>query len=60
MLQLAPARPGLGPNASLKYEAELHPLDGLRLTDVEMDATLTLILTHVEGWARTYSATLSV
>ncbi len=60
MLQLGPARPGLGPHASLKYEAELRPLDRLGLTDVEMDATLTLILTHVEGCARTYIATQSI
>jgi AcrR family transcriptional regulator len=52
MLQIAIGRPVLGPHASLKYEAELRPLDKLGLSDVEMDATLTLILTHVEGCAR--------
>lgn len=52
MLQIIRARPLLGPNASLKYEAELRPLDRLGLTDVEMDAALTLVLTHVEGTAR--------
>ena len=56
MLQTPSARPVLGPNASLKYEAELHPLDNLGLSDVEMDATLTLILTHVEGCARAQAA----
>lgn len=60
MLALGSARPGLGPNASLKYEAELRPLDQLGLTDVEMDATLTLILTHVEGCARTHAAAQSI
>lgn len=45
-------RTALGPNITLKYEAELRPLDGLGLTDVEMDSALTLILTHVEGTAR--------
>ncbi|WP_394822051.1 TetR/AcrR family transcriptional regulator [Pendulispora albinea] len=45
-------RPVLGPNGSLKYEAELRPLEGLGLTDVEMDSVLSLILTHVEGAAR--------
>ena len=44
--------PAIGPHASLKYEAELRPLDKLGLSDVEMDATLTLVLTHVEGCAR--------
>ena len=53
MLQITIGRPVLGPHASLKYEAELRPLDKLGLSDVEMDATLTLILSHVEGCART-------
>jgi AcrR family transcriptional regulator len=52
MLQITTGRPVLGPHSSLKYEAELRPLDGLGLSDVEMDAALTLILTHVEGCAR--------
>ena len=52
MLQIATGRSVLGPHASLKYEAELRPLDKLGLSDVEMDAVLTLILTHVEGAAR--------
>ncbi|MFI7537452.1 TetR/AcrR family transcriptional regulator [Streptosporangium sp. NPDC049376] len=53
MLQVTGGRPALGPNAVLKYEAELRPLDGIGLTDLEMDAVLTLVLTHVEGTART-------
>jgi AcrR family transcriptional regulator len=52
MLQLSTGRPVLGPHTSLKYEAELRPLDNLGLSDVEMDAALTLVLTHVEGCAR--------
>lgn len=52
LLQIINARPVLGPHTILKYEAELRPLDALGLTDVEMDAVLTLILTHVEGTAR--------
>ncbi|XXX82464.1 TetR/AcrR family transcriptional regulator [Sorangium sp. So ce134] len=52
LLEIVRARPVLGPNASLKYEAELRPLDGLGLADVEMDSVLTLLLTHVEGAAR--------
>lgn len=52
MLQAPTGRPVLGPHASMKYEAELRPLDGLGLSDVEMDAALTLVLTHVEGCAR--------
>lgn len=45
-------RTALGPNITLKYEAELRPLDGLGLTDVEMDSTLALLVTHVQGTAR--------
>jgi len=52
MLEISTGRPVLGPHASIKYEAELRPLDNLGLSDVEMDAALTLILTHVEGCAR--------
>jgi AcrR family transcriptional regulator len=52
MLHIVNARPVLGPNASLKYEAELRPLDNVGLSDVEMDSVLTLVLTHVEGTAR--------
>jgi hypothetical protein len=52
MLQLTTGRPVLGPHAMLKYEAELRPLDNLGLSDVEMDAVLTLLISHVEGCAR--------
>lgn len=46
----------LGPNSTLRYEAELRPLDGLGLTDVEMDSALTLVLSHVEFIARQAAA----
>ena len=52
LLEVLPGRPALGPNVSLKYEAELRPLDNIGLSDVEMDGVLTLVLTHVEGTAR--------
>jgi AcrR family transcriptional regulator len=52
LLSVTDGRPILGPHLSLKYEAELRPLDHLGLSDVEMDAVLTLVLTHVEGCAR--------
>ncbi|HEY0639579.1 MAG TPA: TetR/AcrR family transcriptional regulator [Pseudonocardiaceae bacterium] len=52
LLDVAGARPVLGPHTSLKYEAELRPLDGVGLTDVEMDSVLTLVLGHVDGTAR--------
>lgn len=56
LLRITRGRPLLGPRAIFKYEAELRPLDGLGLSDVEMDAALTLVLTHVEGCARAQAA----
>jgi AcrR family transcriptional regulator len=52
MLDVARARPLLGPNVSRKYEAELRPLDNLGLSDIEMDSVLTLLSAHVESVAR--------
>jgi AcrR family transcriptional regulator len=45
-------RTTLGPNVTLRYEAELRPLDGLGLSDVEMDSTLSLVTGHVLATAR--------
>lgn len=52
LLPVLGGRPVLGPRLNTKYEAELRPLDGIGLTDVEMDSVLTLVLVHVEGMAR--------
>jgi AcrR family transcriptional regulator len=52
LLQVIAGRPVLGPNINRKYEAELTPLDGIGLTDIEMDSVLTTVLVHVEGLAR--------
>jgi AcrR family transcriptional regulator len=52
LLELSDGRPVLGPHTTLKYEAELRPLDHLGLTEVEMDAVLTLVLAHVGSAAR--------
>lgn len=48
----ASSRPPLGPNLITKYEYELGTVDGIGLTDVEMDAVLTLIGGFVQGTAR--------
>jgi AcrR family transcriptional regulator len=56
LLQLDRSRPVLGPNTTDNYEAELRPLDGVGLTDVEMDSVLTLVLTHVAGTAKALTA----
>jgi AcrR family transcriptional regulator len=53
LLHLSHARPVMGPHVSRNYEAELRPLDGIGLTDIEMDDTLTLVLSHVRSLART-------
>ncbi|NUT33927.1 MAG: TetR family transcriptional regulator [Hamadaea sp.] len=52
LLAAASVRPAFGPHAFVKYEAELRPLDGIGLTDVEMDAALSVILSHVNGQAQ--------
>jgi AcrR family transcriptional regulator len=52
MLQIFTGRPPLGPHSLAKYDLELRVVDGIGLSDVEMDAAVTLVQTHVEGVAR--------
>jgi AcrR family transcriptional regulator len=52
LVHMAAARPGLGPNMLAKYDYELGAVEGIGLTDVEMDSVLTLVLGHVTGAAR--------
>ena len=54
LLDIRSSRPTLGPHVSRKYEVELRPLDGIGLSDVEMDAALTLVLSHVDSTARAH------
>ncbi|WP_212732770.1 TetR/AcrR family transcriptional regulator C-terminal domain-containing protein [Streptomyces sp. TP-A0874] len=49
---LAIGRPVPGPGASAKYETELRALDGIGLTDIGMEHTLTALLSLVRGTAR--------
>lgn len=49
---LATGRPVPGPGASAKYETELRALDGIGLTDIEMEHTLTALHSLVHGTAR--------
>lgn len=58
LLDHGSARPVLGPHTLLAYETELRPLDGIGLSDVEMDAVVTLVLSHVAGAARARSDVL--
>ncbi|MGW1255237.1 TetR/AcrR family transcriptional regulator [Streptomyces sp. NPDC002513] len=48
---ISTARPPLGPGLMAKYEHELSALDGLGLSDVEMDDCLTFLLTFVQACA---------
>lgn len=52
MLQVAQHRPVLGPNLIAKYDGELRAVDGIGLTDIEMDSVIRLITQYVEGAAR--------
>jgi AcrR family transcriptional regulator len=52
LLQVATSRPVLGPNVTAKYDYELRAVDGIGLTDVEMDSVITLITGFVHGTAR--------
>ncbi|WP_327102147.1 TetR/AcrR family transcriptional regulator [Nonomuraea glycinis] len=52
LLQVAASRPVLGPNVTAKYDYELRAVDGIGLTDVEMDSVITLVAGFVHGTAR--------
>ncbi|MFG3441716.1 TetR/AcrR family transcriptional regulator [Nonomuraea sp. NPDC047897] len=52
LLQVATSRPVLGPNVTAKYDHELRAIDGIGLTDVEMDQVITLVTGFVHGTAR--------
>jgi AcrR family transcriptional regulator len=52
MLELVTFRPPLGPGLFAKYDHELRALEGIGLTDVEMDSVLTLVLGYVQSAAR--------
>lgn len=53
LLQVATSRPPLGPNVMAKYEWELTAIEGIGLSDVEMDATVALVNGYVHGAVRT-------
>ena len=52
MLQIVAYRPPLGPNLIAKYEYELSAVDGIGLTDLEMDHVLTLVGSYAAAAAR--------
>ncbi|GAA3359298.1 TetR/AcrR family transcriptional regulator [Saccharopolyspora gregorii] len=51
-LEIGTARPVLGPKETAKYERELRTVDGIGLTEVEMDSVLSLVLGHARTAAR--------
>ncbi|WP_018657825.1 TetR/AcrR family transcriptional regulator [Actinomadura flavalba] len=53
LLQVVTARPPLGPHALARYENALRAVEGLGLTDVEMDSVVAL----VEGFAASAART---
>ena len=52
LLQIAASRPLLGPNMTALYDAELAAVDGLGLTDIDMDLVVSLLDDYVRGAAR--------
>ncbi len=52
MLEVATHRPALGPNLLAKYDRELSAVDGIGLTEIEMDRALTLVLDYTQGAVR--------
>ena len=52
LLQVATTRPPLGPNLTAKYEYELSAVDGIGLTDLEMDSVVSLVTGYVHGAVR--------
>ena len=52
LLQIIKSRPVLGPNIFAQYEDQLQAVDGIGLTDLEMDAVVVLLADYVHGAAR--------
>jgi AcrR family transcriptional regulator len=53
MLQvMAMSRPPLGPNAIAGYDRDLRAVEGIGLTDLEMDSVVSLVSVYVQGAAR--------
>lgn len=52
MLEVATTRPVLGPNLLAKYEHELRAVEGIGLSDVDMDSVVDLVAGFVESAAR--------
>ena len=53
MLQASMSRPVLGPNLVARYDHELRSVEGVGLSDVDMDLVITLLSNYVRGAVRT-------
>jgi AcrR family transcriptional regulator len=60
ILQISTTRPPLGPNAITKYDYELSMIDGIGLTEIEMDSVVDLINGHVQQVARRWMDAVQV
>jgi AcrR family transcriptional regulator len=56
LLELATVRPPLGPGVIAKYDYELRAVEGIGLSDVEMDSVLSLLLGYVRSAAALHAA----
>jgi AcrR family transcriptional regulator len=52
LLQIATSRPLLGPHTTAKYDRELRAVDGIGLSDIDMDLVVSLVDDFVHGAAR--------
>jgi AcrR family transcriptional regulator len=52
LLEVVTFRPPMGPGVIAKYDYELRALEGIGLTDVEMDSVLTLVIGYVQSAVR--------
>jgi AcrR family transcriptional regulator len=50
---MANSRPPLGPNSIANYDHDLRAVDGLGLSDLEMDSVVAMLYVYVQGAART-------
>lgn len=49
---MAMSRPSLGPSTMAAYDHNLRAVDGIGLTEVEMDSVITMVQVYVQGTAR--------
>jgi AcrR family transcriptional regulator len=60
LLHVATNRPVLGPNLVRLYDYQLRAVDGIGLTDIEMDLVVTIVGDYVHGAVRSALAAVSV